>query len=238
MKIGILCPTYGRPASMQRLVDSITSTCKFRNALELIFYIDNDDQESLNKARSILTLNGSWTKAITGPKIKLSQMWNVCAEHTDAEILMLCADDIAFRTADWDEIVRNEFIASADKILFVHGDDGYNGERFGTHGFLHRNWVETVGYFLPPYFSANWVDTWLNEVSNKIRRRRYIQILTEHLHFDVGKAEIDKTHQDRLARDATDQNHKIYQSLAMAREIDAMKLKIRILENLVLSKTS
>ena len=64
---------------------------------------------------------------------------------------MHCGDDLTFDTPGWDGVVREAFEQTPDKILFAYGNDlGPHGETFGTHGFVHRRWVETLGYFVPP----------------------------------------------------------------------------------------
>lgn len=233
MNISIACPSYKRPESMVRLVESVFETTKEIEKIEVIFYLDDNDFDSHNVAKILMQKFGKIVKAITGPKIKLSNMWNHCAQNTDFEIVMLCADDIIFRTIYWDILVREKFNEFDDKILFVHGDDGHNSDKFGTHGFLHRNWINTVGYFLPPYFSADWCDTWINEVSDKLRRRFYVPILTEHMHFSLNKSELDLTHIERLERGRIDDNQKIYVEKKIERDIDFLKLKNFINEQLI-----
>ena len=44
--ISILCPTRGRPEFMERLVQSAIETSEWNN-YEFIFYIDDDDQDSI-----------------------------------------------------------------------------------------------------------------------------------------------------------------------------------------------
>jgi len=230
MLISVLCPTRGRPQNILRLISSATETATLKNQIEFVFYLDDDDvigQQGLTHV--INQYQTTQILACIGSRIVLTEMWNVCCRKASGEIFMLCGDDIEFKTQGWDEIVRNEFLNVEDKIIFAHGNDGAYGDRFGTHGFLHRNWVETVGYFVPPYFSSDYPDTWLNDVSNMIERRRYIQIYTLHHHPVFGLAEWDQTHQERLIRHANDKVEEIYKSKALEREIDALKLKNFIL---------
>lgn len=86
---------------------------------------------------------------------------------------------------------------------------------------MHKKWVETVGYFVPPYFSSDYNDTWLNEVSNIINRHEYVDIYTEHLHYINGKHEKDQTHLDRLVRHEQDDVQSLYESMSAERLADA-----------------
>ena len=185
--------------------------------IELVTRLDDDDPAVYPDMGDV---------RIVGPRGLLSAYWNECYQQASGEILMHAGDDIRFRTVAWDARVRSVFDAIPDRILFVHGDDGHQHERLGTHGFLHRRWVETVGYFVPPYFSSDYNDTWLTEVADRLGRRIYLpDVGTEHLHPHAGKGEWDLTHRERLTRHAQDNVDALYASLADAREADAGKLR-------------
>ena len=228
--ISILTPTRKRPDDMRGLVETCVSTCDHIEDLEFVFYIDEDDSESMNEAENLKDLAD--VKIVVGKRIVLSKMWNVCHENARGDIFMHCGDDLRFRTESWDTKVRDKFDSIPDKIAFVFGSDGYwKPGVFGTHGFLHKNWVDTVGYFVPPYFSSDYNDTWLNEVSKMIDRHVHVDIYTEHLHFINGKHERDQTHIDRLERHSQDDVESIYNSMQNKRVEDAQKLYKFILDN-------
>lgn len=188
--------------------------------VEFVFYVDEDDDSSLD----VISQHGG--KIITGPRVVLSEMWNRCAERASHNVMMHCGDDIIFRSDHWDSIVLNEFEQVPDKILLVYGRDGFQDEKLGTHSFIHRNWVDTVGYFVPPYFSSDYNDTWLNEVAIALGRRRYVpEIYTEHMHPAAGKGVLDITHQERLARHTRDNVENIYASKQDERYADVKKLQ-------------
>lgn len=224
MNISITCPTRGRPENMERLVASVFSLAKHPENINIIFYIDDDDAVSIDKAIELLEKYGSTIIPLKGKRRNMSEMANCCISQSSSEIFMFCGDDIIFKTVAWDEFVINEFKKSSDKILFVHGDDGVHGDKFGTHGFIHKAWVENVGYLLPPYFTSDWADTWINDIANKLNRRVYIDILTEHMHYSNGKSVLDETYLERLARDGRDNNKSVYMAKATERENDYLKL--------------
>jgi glycosyltransferase involved in cell wall biosynthesis len=221
--ISILCPTRGRPDNIRRLVASAVETAADQR-FEFVFYVDDDDPASVE---TLAEYHDTYDRVtcITGERVVLSQMWNVCFAHARGDVLMHCGDDIVFRSPGWDRMVLDAFDGQPDRILFVHGRDGVHDANFGTHGFIHRRWVETVGYFVPPYFSSDWNDTWLNDVANMLGRRRFLpDLYTEHMHPVVGKAEWDLTHQERMARHTRDNVDVLYASLAQERAEDAEKL--------------
>lgn len=231
MLISILCPTRGRPQNTHRLVSSAINTAADVNQIEFVFYVDSDDTEG---QRGVCEAVEQFPQVkiifIIGERINaMTETWNICYRSASGEIFMHCGDDIEFQTASWDAMVRNKFLEFPDRITFVHGNDGHYLDTFGTHGFVHKNWVETVGYFLPPYFSCDYADTWLNDVSNKISRRSYVDILTMHMHPLFGRGPMDQTHLDRLERGRRDNVGLTYESKALERENDALKLTNYIL---------
>lgn len=216
--ISILVPTRGRPVEFKRMVDSARETATYANRLEIVAYHDDDDTSGYYGLHKI-----QWIK---GPQILLSETWNQCYLASRGEIVMHCGDDIIFRTPGWDQVVRETFAASEDKILLVHGDDVTpNTDELATHGFLHRRWVETVGYFVPPLFSSDWNDVWLTEVADMIGRRVKIPIVTDHMHYVFGKAPYDDTYRQREERGVRDDVVKIFKKTEKDRRRDAAKLQ-------------
>lgn len=223
MKISLLCPTRSRPHAMQRLWESAWETADDKANLEIVFYMDKDDFHS---HRQFEKMDSPQHYGIIGERIVLSEMWNECQKIATGEVYMHCGDDIIFRSKGWDTLVREHMNRYPDKIVFVHGMDGIQNERLGTHGFLHKNWVETIGYFVPPYFSCDYNDTWLTDVSSMIGRRIYEpKIYTEHMHWAVGKQPRDQTYTDTIARGQRDGVTAMYESMLPKRQEDARKLQ-------------
>lgn len=190
--------------------------------IEFIFRVDDDDLYAMPDV-----MDYSDTTVIIGPRTTLSSLWNECQQAASADIFMQCDDEVVFRTDGWDAHVLAAFEQYPDRICFVHGQDGHQVPgSFGTLGFLHRRWVETVGYFTPPYFSSDYGDTWLNDVSNMIGRRVYLSsVFTEHMHPVANKGEWDATHRERLIRGQRDDVYGLYLSMYSQRREDAEKLR-------------
>ncbi len=220
--ISILLPSRGRPLGVDRVVNSVRKTATHLRFIEFVIRLDSDDASK----DEYLQYEGVRLRYLQRPRELLSLCWNECAEEAYGEILMHAGDDIEFLTPGWDQMVRDEFAGSTDKILFVHGDDlGPHGREFGTHGFVHQRWVDTVGYFLPPLFSSDWNDVWLNDVANTIGRRRLLPFVTEHHHYTFGKAARDQTHADREERGIADGVVELYKRTKRERAIDVHKLQ-------------
>lgn len=201
------------------MIDSALSHATRPHLIEFVVVVDNDD-DSYDKLIAPI-------KLIKTNRQVLSEYWNIAYKEAIGPIYMHCGDDVVFQTQGWDDKVIEAFNAIPDKIGFVYGDDGdpNKDKNFGTHGFLHNNWVDAVGYFVPPYFSSDFNDTWLNEVADMIGRKYKIDILTEHMHFAFGKGELDLTHAERLVRHWKDKMPELYESKADERKADAEKLR-------------
>jgi hypothetical protein len=227
--ISILCPTRRRPGQVKDLIASAAGTATYPEQLQFVFYVDGDDP-TRNEIQSLQPQAfGVPVEVITGPRVVLSQMWNECYKLADADVLMQCGDDIRFRTRGWDTKVLSQFLRYPDRIALVHGQDGIQGDRIATHGFLHRRWVNVVGYFVPPIFASDYNDLWLTEVADAIQRRIYLpEVYTEHMHPVAGKGPLDRTHQERLDRHNTQDCDRLWRDTAIERRVDADKLRAYI----------
>lgn len=217
-RISILCPSRGRPAALREMY---ASALQFADGpIELVYRLDVGDPS----ARQYAPPRPS-TK-ITGRRIVMSALWNDCWAAASGDIAMHCGDDIRFRTQSWDTAVVEAFEQIPDRIAFVHGRDGYQDNGLGTHGFLHRRWVETVGYFVPPLFSSDYNDLWLHEVAEAIGRRVFLpDVLTEHMHPAIGKGEWDRTHRERMVRHERDKPQDTWAATKAERARDAALLR-------------
>jgi len=213
-RLSIVFPTRNRPNNIRRLYQSLIDTCTVLP--EVVLYIDDDDKVSMPVAKEL------GIAAIQGPRRMLAECYNEIAYTTSSDLIMYAADDLVFRTKNWDSAVRQVFNRQEDRILVVHGDDKSHGHtEHATHGILHRRWVETVGYFLPPYFGA-WVDNWITAVANALGRRVYVPFVNEHMHYTSQKAPLDATYEESRPRQSADTEK--YKNLKNKRLEDIQKL--------------
>lgn len=221
--ISVLVPSRGRPDSFARMYRSLVATAVYPRQIEVVARLDLDD---LSKSEYPWE-NGVRLTYLPGERTLLSSCWNECYQEASGDILMHCGDDVTFNTPGWDQRVRDEFAKIPDRIGLVYGDDlSTNFPDLATHGFMHRRWVETVGYFLPPLFSSDWNDVWISDVAKRVKRMVPIpDVVIEHHHYTFGKAERDKTHAEREERGARDGVVELYKRTEKNRKQDAAKLK-------------
>jgi len=213
---------------MERLWQSVIDTADDISNVELIFYIDNDDEISLEKYEE-LNSQYSQVRHVTGERIVLSLCWNECWRISNGPYYMLCADDIVFSSESWDTILLQEFDKFPDKIVMVYGRDGKKDERLSTHPFLHKKWTDTLGYFAPPYFSSQMNDKWIFDIAIDLGRAHYVpEIFTEHKHLGKNRELRDRVYIEQIRRFRTDNIRQLYNNKILEREEAVRKLRNEI----------
>ncbi len=218
--ISILLPTRNRPKLLENFINSVLATADKPEEIEFIVSVEHGDKSYKKKYPNTVLLDG-------GDKILADRYeW----KHASGDIFMLANDDIIFHTQGWDTIVKRVFDRYSDKIVLVHGKDGDPRTDKIQHPFpfIHRTWVEIIGRFLPPYFSGDFVDTWLCDVANAMGRRVPVDIYTEHLHPAFDKREQDETDKVKWEKHFKDDMPQKYLDTLPEREQEIKKLKQHI----------
>lgn len=205
MKIALLCPTRNRMNKLLTLISSLITTVKNKDNVVLVLGVDEDDPALENY--TYLQRNVPFVDVIIfrnkGKFLGLSHMWNRMSYlKTTCDIHAMVGDDMVFMTKDWDEKIINDFEnAPKDKIIMVHCNDGMRGKGnkyenippFCVNFFVHKNYFNTVGYFVEPYIENIHQDTWTQYVFDAIGRTQYRHdILIKHLHFSETSQAVDK----------------------------------------------
>lgn len=151
MTIAILCPTRNRSKLFQRMTGSIKNTA---NSNIHIFSGSNGADDYVNTQFPV-DAPTCW-------------MWNRLAElaldHTEAKLFMLGADDIIFTTPCWDRALLDHYNALENKIHVYALRDSRDPD--GTpHPIVTREYIEAMGYFLPPIFLHWFVDSWTVDIA-------------------------------------------------------------------------
>ena len=181
--ISLCCPSRGRPKLAKRLVDTALATADYD--VEFLFYLNQDD-ETLEEYRDLLDEK----YYIIGPNQSTCYSWNLLAEKAKYDIVCLLGDDVQIQTKSWDTLINFEFDKYDDKILMVVPNDDRNklnlkeptlwGDKplGAAHFAVHKNWINTLGYFVPPFFWHFYVDTWTQKVARKLNRCLYLPTVT------------------------------------------------------------
>jgi len=221
-KISILCPTRERPDQVIRLIESVFENALAPDAVEILFYIDHDDETFPNLDRF-----GESTRVFRGPRTWISNAHNFLYCYSEGEIVMTAADDMVFRTLGWDSAVYTAFNSIPDKIALVYGNDlGTHAGKIATHGFFHREWIEALGTWVQPGRGSLW-DLWSTENARKLGRLVYLdELIIEHVHYRQSKVEVtfDKTYSYVRSMNSSFRPEVTYKKLKRERRIDRILL--------------
>ncbi len=199
--ISISCPSRGRPELAKRMVDTAFQTAK--HDIEFLIYL-NDDDPRLGEYRDTID-----KKHYTiGPNRSTCYSWNLMAEKAKFDYVFLAGDDIRFVTDQWDDKMIKGFDPYPDKILMAIPYDGKEKNKpqnllnatvptligdypfSSPHFLVHKNWINTLGYFVPPFFWHWYVDTYTQNVARKLNRCLYfpnVTIKAKKVFDDTGK---------------------------------------------------
>lgn len=166
--ISILTPSRSRPQLAHRMVTSAIKTAGCN--LEIMLYLNNDDP-LLEEYKQLFDPS----QYTIGPNQSTSYSWNLMAEKAKHDILFLVGDDCEFITPNWSFLVLDAFDQYPDKLVCVYPRAPSVSKYKSPHFCLHKNWINTLGYFLPPHFYHWYVDTWILEIAQRIERHHLIR---------------------------------------------------------------
>ena len=204
--ISVICPTRKRKKDVARLIKSAIETANNLDSVELIFVVDDDDIETISFLDFMINNKkitvGIKKVVVERNKYIFSDLINQALPHCEGELFLAIGDDGVFRTPNWDSEIINEFSLIEDKILLLHFNDlSGHSHNLAGHLVLHKNWINCVGYFSPPWFNGDWGDWWLTNISSDVGRRKYRKdIIIEHLNIQFNKAKPDETYYEHKKR--------------------------------------
>lgn len=231
--ISILTPTRNRPNNCDRFIKSLYETTQYTGTLELLFYVDSDDPaKDIYKEIEERWQNNFWrVEFVIGKPMSVSKSWNIIAEKSLGDIMIMGNDDLVYKTVRWDSKLMARLLELDNPYYLSWFNDGINGNRHCAFPVITREWYETLGYFSPGIFNFGYNDTWVYDIAKRVGKLNYMnEILVEHLHFSVGKSNMDDTY----ARNRTQEkgnlyrkDREIYERTVEDRIIAAEKIKER-----------
>ncbi len=164
--ISICVPSRKRSGAFRSMCESALDQAYDKNNIEFVVFRDADDSVQYNYLNNTIEVIGKRTE-------KVFQMWNECQKKATGPIYMFMADDFIFDSTKWDKEVIDEFEKYEDKIVLLSVDNGDLWIKYGFSGlgFLHKNWIDAVGYLFPNYFYPNCADKWVSDMAIDINRR-------------------------------------------------------------------
>ena len=167
-KISCLCPTRGRPEIAMRMYKTFVETQAGDN--ELLFCLQEDDPTLNDYPEEIRS------RAIVVPPHNTAHYWNLLAQQSTGELLMLLGDDVKFATPGWDKQFLQVLDDYPDGIFMITTQDGRThvdapNPLPSPHPTISRQWYEALGYFVFPGFRHYYVDTWIDRIATTLGRR-------------------------------------------------------------------
>lgn len=159
--------------------------------VELLGYVDSDDP-ALDAYQSI-AYGFEDCPGMFGERLPLGPAYQKLVDICKGDIVMMCADDIVFKTKGWDTRVKETM--PKDLIGVVSCNELPIGHREHGHPFIGRRFIEEMGYICHPSLRHSCVDMWVREVAESIGRFYYLDdVITEHVHPKYGKGQLDDTY--------------------------------------------
>jgi glycosyltransferase involved in cell wall biosynthesis len=194
-RISLLLPTRGRPHLVQRLFDSLALHTDRLKHLEVILYLDEDDQtgERINESRFSIT-------KIVGQQLTMGAYNTACLDRASGDIIMLLNDDVIVRTSAWDLKMMEISRRFSDGVFLAYPNDLNIGRRMCTFPICTKKVCELLIRPYPDDYKSYFIDWHLLDVFKRLRAAGYSRIfylddvVFEHCHYMAGKAELDATY--------------------------------------------
>ncbi len=191
-------PTRGRCGLVRRFFDSVIKNSYDINQLEVILYVDDDDLESQEISSKDLDLT-----MIVGPRRNMGAYNTRCYEKANGNIIILVNDDMIIQTQNWDLKILAMHNLVEDQIYLAYGNDLFKGEDLCAFPILSRKTCELLKKPYPVEYRGAFIDTHLFDIFKRlekmnIKRTFYMEdLIFEHMHYRLGKAEKDQTYVKR-----------------------------------------
>jgi hypothetical protein len=201
--ISLLCPTRGRPEQCKRMIESVAKTasgninifvCIQEEEIEKYSFLKTERFVSFGKATvfPFLMLDAPTVHKWNELYLNAIRKYNNIKENAD-KLFMLAADDIIFDTPGWDKALIDHYNSLENKIHVYSLRDSRDPD--GTpHPIFSREYIDALGYFLPPIFLHFYCDTWSVEVAKANNCFTHLKdyLLIHDKPSDTGKP--DETH--------------------------------------------
>jgi hypothetical protein len=190
-------PTRGRPG---RLVEAVASIFNNSSGMaDILVCYDDDDMTRMDPWPIPVMLQPYFhVMTMVGPRRSFAEWVNigVMAHVNDYEWVAWGADDVIFKTLEWDQLVLEVKTRGA----VVYGRDGHHDKKLPTCPFVETSIPRALGYLIHPALKHYYADNWLADIGQHLNSLTYLaDLFTEHIHPDVEKCKTDKTYDEAKA---------------------------------------
>ena len=189
----VIVPSRARPTRAREMAESAHATA--HGSVEVVIVVDDTDPE-LERYEATFPADGPTSLVILEGRHRYTECLNVIAFSPIAEghdILGAFGDDVIFRTQSWDIFAQR----ALRRPGIAYGDDLIHGQKHPTAVFMSRSLVDALGWLALPYTKHQWADDAWKQLGQRARCLRFMkQVVIEHMHPAVDKAEWDDTYRD------------------------------------------
>lgn len=155
MSIAILCPTRDRARQFKRMLKSADDTI----SSSFVVFGGGDASDGSYSGFPLINMPEN---------LPTAHKWNLLAETAlhdrSIKLFMLGSDDMYFETTGWDKALLDHYNALENKIHVYALQDSRDPD--GTpHPIVTREYIDALGYFVPPIFLHWYVDSWTVEIA-------------------------------------------------------------------------
>ena len=180
----VIVPTRGRPdASIEFHKEFLAKSM----ISDLMFAIDEDDADNYPRIDGVLYE--------VNPRMGMNGTLNhVATKYADKyKYIAFMGDDHRIRTFGWD-IVMTEKMGS---LGVAYGNDLIQGQALPTAVLMSSNIIKAIGYMAPPKQKHMYLDNFWLDLGTRLNAIHYLEdVIIEHLHFSVGKSDMDSSYQE------------------------------------------
>jgi len=214
-KVSVLIPTRNRTHLLRALIDSYRRTTTDTHSSELLFRVDNDDEQT----RAVLQAEGF--RMLVGPRLNgyasLPLFFNELAFVANGDVLMLGNDDIVFVTPGWAQLILEVANCYPDGVFNI-GVRTHNEAHFPL-SLVSSAVVKRLGFIYDPRIF--WGDIYLRDVMGRLQRQHLLPDV-EIRHDWAGHAPDQTFIEGEGARRAPG-NHMQYHEQAVSEAVEKLR---------------
>lgn len=183
--IVVIVPSRGRPERAAVMVQSALQTAE--GDVRVLVVVDPDDPDLERYRESIADL------LVLPERIGYTRTLNAVARDLwDGDVILgAFGDDVSFQTQGWDRIVERTLTTPG----IAYGDDLIHGVNHPSAVFMSSVIARSLGWMALPATSHQWADDGWKRLGQATGCLRFMaDVIVEHLHPAVDKAEWDDTY--------------------------------------------
>jgi hypothetical protein len=175
-RIALCIASRGHPRLLFETLHTSLSRCALPTTTAVVGL--DDDDPTLADARAIIDgLGADRIVATIAPREdSIGAVYNRCAAMFEADLYINGADDVKILTLGWDALLSQAAELFPDNIAMI----GFGQLPFPTMmpalSATTRGLIDKMGYFMQPFTSYWWMDTWLYEIATMIGRNHYVPV--------------------------------------------------------------